>query len=289
MLAASSLNLVASFLWSHPHCWVFKRLNVVLRTVECSNCWSTVKHPFKTEGERSQQTRFLVTFLVFVRLRDARSVGVQLERPFLLGISKVIPNSISITSIFHYSWLNIFSRDSLKKWYSSLFSPPPPLPASPVLERFKWLRQPSSWPLWRIIPVTRKWLVTQWWSLERPLRIGFVGPLARWHQWLLNGGDPNPWRTGMILQASYDICFPNMAGHDEVQLPALFGWWWKTKIHSMSSTVCLNLHFVNLFVVYWFLFLNCLRFFAPRMMPLISKLSNCSKVRTTWRIIPLSK
>ena len=168
VLAASSLNLVANFLWSH--CWVFKRLHGVLHAVECSNWWSTVKHPFKTEGERSQQTPFLVKLLVFVRLGDAtvKICWCATGKTFFVDISKVIPNSISITSIFHYSWLNIFSRYSLKKWYSSLFSPPPPWPASPVLERFKWLRQPSNWPLWRIIPVTRKWFVTQWWSLLSP-------------------------------------------------------------------------------------------------------------------------
>ncbi len=59
-------------------------------------------------------------------------------------------------------------------------------------------------------PMTCKWLIGPWWSLERPLRIGLDWTPYKWPwKWLINGGDPNYLLSGMILQAPLFCCVGN--------------------------------------------------------------------------------
>ena len=47
-------------------------------------------------------------------------------------------------------------------------------------------------------PMTCKWLITM--AIVSPLRIGLWDPFQMAFLWLMNGGDPNHFKTGMILQ-----------------------------------------------------------------------------------------
>ncbi len=69
-------------------------------------------------------------------------------------------------------------------------------PSKPLRGKQKHINSPNTNHAWRIIPV-RKWLITM---VSKSPNWGCSN--SKWPKLLINGGDPNYLRTGMILQVA---------------------------------------------------------------------------------------